>query len=481
MPDPGELSREELLAALAERDAVIAALLAEIEQLKRRVGMDSSNSSMPPGSDGPAARAKRAGKPRKRSPRPRGGQPGHEGHALAWRSDPHQVTVVSPGQCAGCGHDLAGLDGEVAERVQVSDTPPVRLQVTEYRMVKVACPACRAVTRAATPAGLAGPCCYGPNVRAATALLACNGHMSIERAADLMGVLLDAPVSSGFTGGLLARVAACLAGFEGTLKQRLRASPVLHHDETPARVAGDDGDRLLYIYTARAGQLVWFGAAAGRGHAQLDAFGILPAYRGTLVRDDYAAYAKYDRQLTAVQLCCAHLIRSLRGIGDMDADGTRVQRCWTEPVITALTDARAAVAKARAGGVTALDGTLLETLRARYDDAVAWGIATNTHRDWPSGRHPGYTLARRLQARAAQVWRFAADFAVPFTNNPAEQPQRMVKLQMKIGGCWRSVRTAARYCLIRSYLGTARNHGIHPLDALRDAMAGNPWMPPETT
>jgi hypothetical protein len=57
----------------------------------------------------------------------------------------------------------------------------------------------------------------------------------------------------------------------------------------------------------------------------------------------------------------------------------------------------------------------------------------------------------------------------------------MVKLQMKIGGCWRSVRTAARYCLIRSYLGTARNHGIHPLDALRDAMAGDPWMPPQTS
>ena len=165
----------------------------------------------------------------------------------------------------------------------------------------------------------------------------------------------------------------------------------------------------------------------------------------------------------------------------MDQEGTRVQRCWTEPVISALTDAKAAVAKARAGGAPALDGKLLDALRARYDTAVAWGIATNAHRDWPSGRHPGYTLARRLQTRTIQVWRFAADFAVPFTNNPAEQPQRMVKLQMKIGGCWRSVRTAARYCLIRSYLGTARNHGIHPLDALRDAMAGNPWMPPETS
>ncbi|MGW0811311.1 DUF6444 domain-containing protein [Nonomuraea sp. NPDC002799] len=87
-----ELSREELLAvlgelqvALAERDAVIAALLAEVEQLRRRAGMDSSNSSMPPGSDGPAARAKRVKKPKKRSPPPRGGQ---AGHALAWRSTP---------------------------------------------------------------------------------------------------------------------------------------------------------------------------------------------------------------------------------------------------------------------------------------------------------------------------------------------------------------------------------------------------------
>lgn len=486
MSGPQELSREELLAALdelraavAERDAVIRALLAEVEQLKRRAGMDSSNSSMPPGSDGPASRAKRAKKPKKRSPRPRGGQAGHEGHALAWRSDPDQITIIAPDACAGCGSTLADLAGKVVARVQMFDTPPVKLQVTEYRMVKVTCPACRATTRAATPAHLAGPCCYGPNVRAATALLACAGHMSIERAADLMGVLLDAPVSTGFTGGLVKRVAGHLTDFETALKKALRAAAVLHHDETPARVAADDADRLLYVYTARAGRLVWFGAADNRGHDALDGFGILPGYRGTLVRDDYAGYAKYDKDLAGVQLCCAHLLRSLRGIGELDGDGSRVQRCWTEPVMSALTDAKAAVAKARAEGATAVEAETLDRLRTRYDEAVAWGIATNAHRDWPTGRHPGYTLARRLQTRAAQVWRFTVDFAVPFTNNPAEQPQRMVKLQMKIGGCWRSVRTAARYCLIRSYLGTARNHGIHPLDALRDALAGSPWMPPQ--
>ena len=96
-------------------------------------------------------------------------------------------------------------------------------------------------------------------MRAATALLACNGHMSIERAADLMGVLPGAPVPAGFTGGLVARVAACLAGFETALKQRLRAAPVLHHDE----LAGDDSDRLLYIYTARPAS--WCGSGPPPG------------------------------------------------------------------------------------------------------------------------------------------------------------------------------------------------------------------------
>jgi transposase len=479
--DLGGPSREELVAALAERDQVIAVLRAEIEMLKRRVGMDSSNSSLPPGADGPAARARR-GKQRKAkpSPRRRGGQAGHEGRGLARVAAPDRVRVLTPAGCGGCGADLAGVAGRIGSRIQVFDTPPVRLAVTEYQLTVVTCPGCAAVTRAAAPEGVAGPCCYGPNVRAATALLACNGHMSIQRAADLMGVLLDAPVSTGFTGGLVKRVAQRLAGFETTLKGRLRAASVLHHDETPARVSGDDADRLLYIYTARAGKLVWFGAADNRGHAALDGFAILPGYRGTLVRDDYAAYAKYDKHLAAVQLCCAHLLRALRGIGELDTDPYRIQRTWTEPAAQALLDAKAAVAKARAHAATTLDPDLLADLRARYDQAVAWGILTNRDRDWPSGRHPGHLLATRLQARAAQVWRFTVDFAVPFTNNPCEQPQRMVKLQMKIGGCWRSVRTAARYCLVRSYLATARNHNIHPLDALRDALAGNPWTPPQT-
>ncbi|MEV6155050.1 hypothetical protein AB0L53_32375 [Nonomuraea sp. NPDC052129] len=46
----------------------------------------------------------------------------------------------------------------------------------------------------------------------------------------------------------------------------------------------------------------------------------------------------------------------------------------------------------------------------------------------PSPHNSSSTGPRVMQARAAQAWRFTSAFAVPFTNNPAEQPQRMVKL-----------------------------------------------------
>src|SRR5206468_4172999 len=139
----------------ADRDAVIAALLVRIEVLERRVGMDSSNSSMPPGSDGPAARARRVKQRKsKSSPHPCGGQPGVEGRGLQRVAVPDVVEVLTPAGCGDCGRSLSQVPGRVTSRIQVFDTPPVRLQVTEYQLAAVTCPDCRTVTRATAPAAV---------------------------------------------------------------------------------------------------------------------------------------------------------------------------------------------------------------------------------------------------------------------------------------------------------------------------------------
>ena len=74
----------------------------------------------------------------------------------------------------------------------------------------------------------------------AATLLASTDVIGIERAADLMGALLKAPVSTGFVSRCLVRLDAALiaAGFEDALKSALRAADVLGTDETPAPLTG---------------------------------------------------------------------------------------------------------------------------------------------------------------------------------------------------------------------------------------------------
>jgi len=67
----------------------VAALAAEVEELKRIVDRDSQNSSLPPSSDAPKSRAERRRAAReayKRSMRKSGGQPGHQGKTRAGRA-----------------------------------------------------------------------------------------------------------------------------------------------------------------------------------------------------------------------------------------------------------------------------------------------------------------------------------------------------------------------------------------------------------
>jgi transposase len=72
------------------------------------------------------------------------------------------------------------------------------------------------------------------------------------------------------------------------------------------------------------------------------------------------------------------------------------------------------------------------------------------------------------------------DAAVPFDNNTGERDIRMAKLKQKISGTFRGPRGAKIFARTRGYLSTARKNGINPLDAIRDALEGKPFIPGET-
>ena len=477
---------------VAEQSAVIESLRAENAALRRQAGRDSSTSSRPPSQDGPAAKAQKKAARREarraRPRRPQGGQEGHPGASLAWAAQPDETVAVEPEACGGCGAGLAGAAGQVASAVQVVDIPPAAPAVTEYRMMSRTC-GCGQVTAAVAPPGVTGgPVCYGPNVVAAATLLASTDVISVERAADLMDALFQAPVSTGFVSRCLERLDAAVvtAGFEDALKDALQASGVLGTDETPAPLAtaaaAADGCGNPHVYTVRtlhgwAGggpDLIWYGAAGNRTKEAISGFGILEDYRGVLVRDDYGGYLSYDAQLAGVQQCLAHLYRYLD-----DACATDPQsQLWTRQAGEALREASAAVRAARTDGRASLEPDLLARLRDSYDQAVACGISASLALPWHKGNHPGLILARRLKRKAEQVWLFTTRLDVPPTNNGSENAIRGYKLAAKISGCWRTLATLQRHCRIRSYLATARSHGRHPLAAIRDALAGTCWMPP---
>lgn len=86
-------------------------------------------------------------------------------------------------------------------------------------------------------------------------------------------------------------------------------------------------------------------------------------------------------------------------------------------------------------------------------------------------------LLDRLDQNHQAVLLFMHDFRVPFTNNQAEQDVRMIKVQQKVSGAFRTLEGAQRFARIRGYISTLRKQGISIMDQLGNAFKGNPWMP----
>jgi transposase/uncharacterized coiled-coil protein SlyX len=229
----------ELRAVNAVQAQAIAALEARVAELERRLGKDSSNSSKPPSSDGlrKPARTKQRGAEQAEGRRAPGKQPGTRGAHLAQVAEPDQVVRHVPDRCQGCGAELAGAVVTGVEARQVFDLPPLRLLVREHRAERRRC-TCGTTTQAAFPAEARAAACYGPGVRALCCYLLVHQHLPVDRAAQLLGDVLGAPLATGTVAAVLAEGAAGLEGFCQVVREQLAVAEVAHFDETGARVAG---------------------------------------------------------------------------------------------------------------------------------------------------------------------------------------------------------------------------------------------------
>jgi transposase len=468
--------RDRQIEALREENAELARRLARLERIMSR---NSGNSSLPPSGDDvlpgrgmPEGRRRGGGGARRK----RGKQLGAEGRWLGWADVPDEMVCHRPaGRCA-CGAELAAAEDVRVERShQVHDLPQIAVTVTQHDVWRVRC-GCGREHVGTRPADVpAAPCSYGPGLKALAVYLLVYQHVPVDRCVRLIADLTGgrAP-SAGFVHGMLARCAAVLAEVVKLIKTAVTLAAVAGFDETVIR-CGPAGSKK-YILSGSTETAVAY-HLGGRDLGSFAAFGILPAFAGIAVHDRYACYFHDGwANLAGHQVCLAHLLRDFE-----DAAESWPGAIWPAQAQRALRGLVRAWHAARGRGLAEIPARTRDPLISELRHAVLAGLADVPRIPGPkssTAQHPGRDLLEFCRDRQADVTRFCYDTAIWPTNNISERDLRPAKTQQKISGRLTSEDTTQDRLDIRSYIDTARKHGVSVMTALRDAMSGSPWQPP---
>lgn len=448
---------------VAEQEARIATLTARIEELEKRLNKNSSNSGKPPSSDGLRRKTKSR---RTKSGRKPGGQPGHPGSALKQRDNPDIVVGLPLTACPECHGDLSAVEVLDTRARQVFDLPPLSLQVTEYRAEGKSCPHCQAAVCAGFPHGVDAPAQYGPRLRAFVTYLNIRHMIPCDRISELIRDLVQQGPGAGSVHNIVKQCAEILEAPVEEIRRALREAEVLHADETGVRCGG----RTRWLHVVCNSGATVYSLGPGRGFDGFASGGILYSFTGTLVHDFFGPYEKLE---CLHARCNVHLDRELVSCIESGCQ-------WAGALRGLVYEMKDQAELARDSGQGTVPEPVRERLLERYRGIVSEGLEKHPVRERPPDhRRPGRisqspetNLLLRLRDHEDEVLRFFHDPSVPFDNNQAERDIRMVKVQQKVSGCFRTASGAEDYCTIASFVSTLRKQGSAVVESLCKGFSG---------
>jgi hypothetical protein len=445
-----------LVAGLREQNALLRRQVAQLEQENARLQERPLVPAPDPTPELKPATPRRDSKVRKkRHPQHNHGRCRME-HATRWQTHAAE-------QCPRCGEKLGG--GWICRRVQVIDLPPLApLEITEHRILLRQCPCCGKRVLPEPPGideGRIGRCRFGPRLMSAVAIMATTERLPGRQIQERLLREYGLRISHGAICGILQRIARAATPTYEQLQQAVRASPVVHADETGWRQSGQH----TTVWTVRTPKTIYV-RHGGRSNDDINAI-LGEDFAGTIVADCYAAYDHFPGQK---QRCWAHLLRDLDALLHEYSEDTDTV-AWAEGI-------QAIYEQARAGQPACEQGWTPQAVPAREERARRCeGLILLLCPESPAPELPYAILAKRLRAHLTELFTFVRDPTVPATNNAAERSLRPLVIARKISGGTRSATGSTTRMILYSLCATARLQAQNPAEVFQKMLLAAPGAP----
>lgn len=292
-------------------------LEAKVNELKARLKLNSSNSSLPPSTDNLRTRKER--KKSKSTGRKKGGQPGHDGYyrKLLPVEEVDKVIDYFPEKCSYCGKILSIVPANRSYvRHQVQEIEFVKAHTSEYRFHEFKCPCCKEKTRAQWPTEVPRRT-FGPNLQAAVSLLSGKYRLSKREIKELLSDTMGVDISTGSIINLEQEISKVIKEPVEKARDYVKNSEVVNTDETGWR----NENELSWLWTGVSDAVTVFMISKHRDKKSLEEL-LGKDYGGIIGSDRYSAYNLYHPEKRA--LCWAHLKRDFKRLEELGGNCKKI-------------------------------------------------------------------------------------------------------------------------------------------------------------